>query len=110
MPARARNNPEESLPCEQWRPLAQLRGVLLARTISSRTPLPWRAARREQALASLADASPFLHSDATMVDAHRELLASCAARPAFAALSDRSHAYPSGTIERQLASAIDAIV
>jgi hypothetical protein len=107
--ARARQ-PATALPRGKWRAMAQFRGVLLARTISSRTPLPWRAVTREQTLASLVDASPHLHSDPVMVDALHALLASCAARPAFAVLSDRELDYPSGNAVRQLASAIDSIM
>jgi hypothetical protein len=92
--ARARQ-PAAELPRGKWRAMAQLRGVLFARTISSRTPL--------------VDASPHLHSDPVMVDALRALLASCAARPAFAVLSDRERDYPSGNAVRQLAGAIDSI-
>ncbi len=99
-----------ALPFGKWRPRAQLRGVLLARTISSRTPLPARAVSRGQALASLVDASPHLHSDPVTVDALRELLASCVARPAFAVMSDRERGYPLGSAVRQLTDAIDAIV
>jgi len=102
-------HPAPVLPVENWKPVAQLRGVLLARTISSRAPLPWRAVTREQTLESLVEASPHVDSDPAMADTLRELLASCAARPAFVALSATKHTFPSGNAVWQLARAIDAM-
>jgi hypothetical protein len=98
------------LPSERWKSVAQLRGILLARSLVSRTVLPWRAATREQALASLIDASPHIDSDPVTTDPLRELLALCAARPAIVALLNRERELSPGSVLRQLASAMDAMI
>jgi hypothetical protein len=100
----------DELPRENWRPVAQLRGTLLARAIVTRTPLPWRAASRDQTLASLLDASPHLSSDPGTEQPMRELLASCTARPAITALVSRDRQTPPGGAMRQLAAAVDSML
>jgi hypothetical protein len=97
-------------PSEKWKPVAQLRGLLLTRSAASRTPLAWRAVRRDMALASLLDACPHLDSDPAMGNPIRDLLASCSARPAIAAVLTRGLADSSDGVVRQLANAIDAIL
>jgi hypothetical protein len=100
----------EPLPPEKWRPVAPLRGLLLARAIVTRTPLPWRAAAREQALASVLDATPHLTSDPGAEEPLRELLSSCATRPAITALISRDRPTPPGGAVKQLAAAVDAML
>jgi hypothetical protein len=99
----------EAIPPERWRPVARLRGILLARAIVTRTPLPWRQASRDQALASLLDASPHLVSDPVTEEPLRELLASCVSRPAVTALISRGIATPPGGAVRQLAAVVEAM-
>lgn len=99
----------DPLPPEKWKPVARLRGMLLARTVVTRTPLPWRQASRDQALASLLDASPHLSSDPGTEAPLRDMLASCTARPAISALLSRGNPTPPGGASRQLSSAVDAI-
>lgn len=100
----------QKLPSERWKSTAQLRGVLLARSLVSRTALPWRGATREQALASLIDAAPHVDSDPGTTDPLRELLALCAARPAIVALLHRERELTPGSALRQLASAMDSMI
>ena len=100
----------DPLPVKNWKPVAPLRGMLLARAIVTRTPLPWRAASRDQALASLLDASPHLASDPGTEQPLREMLASCTARPSITALISRDRATPPGGAMRQLAAAVDAML
>jgi hypothetical protein len=95
---------------ERWTPVAQLRGVLLARGLVTKAPMPWRQASRDQTLASLCDASPHLHTDPATVEPLRELLASCAARPVITALLNRDRATPPGGAVKQLQSAVDAML
>jgi hypothetical protein len=98
------------LPPEKWKPVAPLRGVLLARAIVTRTPLPWRAAAREQTLASILDASPHLASDPGTEGLLRELLALCTTRPAITALLSRERPTPPGGAVRQLGAAVDSLL
>src|ERR1019366_8393403 len=100
----------DPLPPEKWKPVARLRGMLLARSVVTRARLPWRQASRDQALASMLDASPHLSSDPCTEAPLREMLASCTARPAIAALMTRGRLTPPGGASRQLASAIDAML
>jgi hypothetical protein len=95
-------------PLERWKPMAQLRGVLLAQAIVSRTPLPWRSATKDQTFASLMDSSPHLPTDPAMTEPLRELLAVCASRIAITAFVQRSGEHAPGNALRQLANAIDA--
>lgn len=100
----------DALPAENWKPVVPLRGLLLARTIVTQTPLPWRAASRDQALASLLDASPHLASDPGTEQPLREMLASCTARPSITALISKGRVTPPGGALRQLASAVDSLL
>jgi hypothetical protein len=104
------HRPRAPLAPEQWKPVVPLRGVLLARAIVTRTPLPWRPAAREQALASVLDASPHLSSDPGTEQLLRELLASCTTRPAITALMSRDKPAPPGGATRQLAAAVDSLL
>ena len=104
------HRPRGELPPEKWKPVAPLRGVLLARAIVTKTPLPWRAAAREQALASVLDSSPHLVSDPGTEELLRELLAACATRPAITALMSRDRPTPPGGAARQLAAAVDSLL
>jgi hypothetical protein len=104
------HRPRASLPPEQWKPVAPLRGVLLVRAVVTRTPLPWRPAAREQALASVLDSSPHLASDPGTEEPLRELLAACATRPAITALMSRDKPSPPGGASRQLAAAVDSLL
>ncbi len=110
VPHAGRAPAQPELPSERWRPTAQLRGVLLARSIVSRTPLAWRAATPEQALGSLIDAVPHLDSDSVTAEPLRELLASCATRLAIFALFNRERDIAGGNALRELANAIDGIL
>jgi hypothetical protein len=101
---------EMELPPERWKPTAQLRGVLLARSIVSRTPLAWRGVTREHALESLIDAVPHFNSDSVTTDPLRELMASCATHLTIVALLNRERDFVSGGAVRDLASAIDGIL
>jgi len=106
----ARAEAESALPTEKWKPLAQLRGLMLTRSVASRTPLAWRTVTRDQALASLIDACPYLSSDGAMTNPLRELLASCVTRPAIAAILSRTGGHSSEGVMKRLAEAIDEIL
>jgi hypothetical protein len=67
---------------QRWRPVAELRGVLIARASPSGEDAPWRRVPRDEVMANLAAASPYLHSDHAVEEYLGGLLASCADCPA----------------------------
>jgi hypothetical protein len=72
---------DAELPVRKWKPVAALRGILVARAATSARSRPWKTAARDHTFATLIDSAPYVDCDPGTAGPIRELLASCLSRP-----------------------------
>ena len=95
---------------ERWRPVAELRGVLIARASPLREDAPWRRVPRHEVRANLSAAAPHLHDDVLAEEYLSALLAVSADHPALEVTVDSTTPAGSGFPDRRLASVLDEML